>query len=328
MSSFASSKDRISLAQIKAHLNASPASALAFILPKGVLCGREFQCGDVHGAEGRSFLFNVEKLKGCDFSYGSDRGYCGVFDVYVAHCHGDAVAAILLAREFMGLSEEDRPTPKTEHLARPSSTGEWTAVTPIPHSAGLPDFRRLCPKDAKLTKAWPYRNEAGEVLFYVVRYDFENGEKKTPQISYGHDDVARLRFKTRKADLNILFGLEQLARRPDAPVLVVEGEKAAVVGRRMFPEFVVVSWVGGAKNVKHIDFSPLAGRSVVFLADADQPGELAMRQAETGALEAGATDTRVIVLSEEFGASKTGWDIADDLPEGWTVEQFKTLIGV
>ncbi len=327
MSSFAScSKDRISLSEIKARLNASPASALAFILPNGVLCGREFQCGDVYGAEGRSFLFNIDKRKGADFSY--DQGYCGVFDVYVAHCQGDVVAAILLAREFLGLPEDERPTPKTEHLARPDSTGEWTAVTPIPHNAGLPDFRRLCPKDAKLTKAWPYRNEAGEVLFYVARYEFQDGRKITPQISYGHDDVARLRFKTRKAGLNILFGLEQLARRPDAPVLVVEGEKAAVVGRRMFPDFVVVSWVGGAKNVTHIDFSPLAGRSVVFLADADQAGELAMRKAEKGVREAGATDTRVIVIPPEFGASKAGWDVADALPEGWTVERFKTLIGV
>ena len=41
-----------------------------------------------------------------------------------------------------------------------------------------------------------------------------------------------------------LFGLKDLLARPDAPVLVVEGEKAALLAAERYPHLVVVSWFG------------------------------------------------------------------------------------
>ena len=43
-----------------------------------------------------------------------------------------------------------------------------------------------------------------------------------------------------------LYGLDRLAARPDAPVIVCEGEKAADAAERLFPEYVAVTSPNGA----------------------------------------------------------------------------------
>lgn len=65
-----------------------------------------------------------------------------------------------------------------------------------------------------------------------------------------------------------LYGVDRLGEA--RAVLVVEGEKcrdalSAATGR------TVVSWPGGTQGVKHADWSPLAGRSVLMWPDADRP---------------------------------------------------------
>jgi hypothetical protein len=335
------SDSQISLSDIKDLLNATPntaAAALAHIMPSGVLCGREFRCGDVYGTaakKGGSFSFNIDRLTGDDFSGGTGlgRGLYGVFDVYVAHCHGNVREATKLAREFLKLPEDERPKPKIETARRQRKAGPWKAISPVPPEAGKPDFARMCPDGAQFIDAWAYRNATGDVLFWVGRYDTKD-DKITPVISWGHDDNPRRRWKMRGTGMRILFGLELLAERPNAPVLVVEGEKTAMAARLLFPDWVIVTWNGGAKNVRNTDFSPLAGRRVVFLADADLPNEktglvdgtVAMRRAEERVRDVGAVETRIIILPAEFAAKKDGWDLDDPMPEGWTVDRLRDLI--
>jgi DNA primase len=72
------------------------------------------------------------------------------------------------------------------------------------------------------------------------------------------------------------MGLDQLAARPNSPVLVVEGEKKVEAVRTLLGGFVGVCWAGGAQGVRHTDWTPLHGRSVTCWPDADEPGALAM----------------------------------------------------
>jgi Domain of unknown function (DUF6371) len=149
-------------------------------------------------------------------------------------------------------------------------------------------------------------------------------KKLTPVVSYGYDEDGRRHWRAKGNGLNILFGLEQLAARPHARVLIVEGEKAAEIARQIFPNWIVLAWKGGAGNARNIDVSPLAGRDVVLWpdADADGGGTRAMEKIAKAALKAGA-DVRMVALPPGL---PDGWDVADDLPDGWTSATLESLL--
>jgi hypothetical protein len=63
-----------------------------------------------------------------------------------------------------------------------------------------------------------------------------------------------------------LFNLDLLAAKPDAPVLVCEGEKSAARAARIFPKSVCITSPGGCKAWKQAYWSPLAGAESLNLA--------------------------------------------------------------
>jgi putative DNA primase/helicase len=95
-------------------------------------------------------------------------------------------------------------------------------------------------------------------------------------------------------------------------VLIVEGEKTADAARRICPG-VVVTWPGGSKAAKFVDWSPLAGRKVNIWPDRDQPGIEAAR-AIVKALAGIAAKVRIIAPPP---GPMDGWDLADAVAEGW-----------
>ena len=119
----------------------------------------------------------------------------------------------------------------------------------------------------------PYRSDAGQPLGYVLRVIGRDGKKFTPTITYCQNLAGERRWCivpfTRPAPL---YRLEQLAARPAATVVLVEGEKTAEAAQRLLPSLVATTWPGGSKAYRHVDFSPLRGRKVVCIPDADQPG--------------------------------------------------------
>src|SRR5271166_2086970 len=69
-----------------------------------------------------------------------------------------------------------------------------------------------------------------------------------------------------------LYGLDRLASRPDAPVIVSEGEKSADAATRILPNHVVVTSSGGSQAAAKSDWSPLSGRKVTIWPDNDESG--------------------------------------------------------
>ena len=70
-----------------------------------------------------------------------------------------------------------------------------------------------------------------------------------------------------------LYGLDRLHTRPEAPVVVVEGEKAADAAERLYPASrcdYVAGWVEGRAEGRN--WEPLAGRRVLLWPDNDEPG--------------------------------------------------------
>jgi hypothetical protein len=321
---------------IKAGLNNAAASALSYIMPAGYVDKREFRCGDVHGTApkpgGGSFSFNLERLTGKDFANPGDDGYKGVFDVYVAHHNGSVPEAKRTAADFLGMPADDRPAPRHDTASRASSKPSTWIEVEAPQDAPAPDFGKLWPR-VTFKHAWPYLSETGLRLFFVARYEDEQGEKLTPAVTWGHTGDGKCHWRAKGSAQNILFGLEFLPGRPDAEAWVFEGEKTATAARILFPDVICLAWKGGAGNVRNIDWSPLAGRRVRFIADADhnKSGEKAMGVGSAAALKCGAESAIVATMPADF---PDGWDVADldhtdpakRQPAGWTLEKIRAHI--
>ena len=101
-----------------------------------------------------------------------------------------------------------------------------------------------------------------------------------------------------------LYGKQQLAIKPDAPVLIVEGEKTADAAALLYPSAVVITWPSGCKAFTKADWSPIAGRRCVLWPDADATGRDAMAKLAIHLLKAGAAQVRIIQPPA-------------DAPEGW-----------
>jgi putative DNA primase/helicase len=90
------------------------------------------------------------------------------------------------------------------------------------------------------------------------------------------------------------YGLDRLAARPSAPVLVVEGEKAADAAATLFPEYVTVTWPGGGKAVGKAEWRALAGRAVAAWPDNDAAGHEAVAAVAKALATAGAASAAVV----------------------------------
>jgi hypothetical protein len=78
------------------------------------------------------------------------------------------------------------------------------------------------------TAIWGYFDETGRILGYVRRYDPARNRKQFLPLTPAEEN-GRLVSRPKGWDSpRPLFGLDRLAARPNAPVLVTEGEKAAV----------------------------------------------------------------------------------------------------
>ncbi len=132
--------------------------------------------------------------------------------------------------------------------------GGWAPV--LPASLPLPDRIRH-PIHGEPTAVWPYRDVGAELLFVVCRFDLKNpdgspvlgkdGKPKKEVLPYCCGPGG-WRWAAPPAP-RPLYGLDALAARPGAPVLVVEGEKAADAAARLFPFWVSVRWHGVTEEV-------------------------------------------------------------------------------
>lgn len=250
-----------------------------------------------------------------------------------------------------GALEEAAPR---QHVAPAEHVPEvrWVALMPVPDDA--PDLMAdehwtvpiWNPKPSqkhprgKMTRLKPqrldaYRDAEGRLLGYVARAqitDRETGASKkwTPQITWcvsptGAQQWCLLPFPVPRP----LLGLDALAAKPQAPVLIVEGEKCRAAGAGAWPQYAVVAWPGGTHGIGKVDWSPLAGRDVVMWPDADEVGLRAMigHTNDAGDLKPGVAHhasragARSMRLIDTTGRPK-GWDVADAFEvDGWTPQQ-------
>jgi hypothetical protein len=200
--------------------------------------------------------------------------------------------------------------------------GGWDEeIRPAPADAPAPPSAH--PTLGKPAASWAYRDRAGELLGYVCRFNLPGGTKEfRPLTLWRHTGTGARNWRWKSwAAPRPLYGLDRLAARPEAPVLLAEGEKAADAAGRLLPEFVAVASPGGAQGPGKVEWGALARRRVVIWPDADPAGrDYALRAAR--ALLAMAAE----VLAIEPPAGMTaGWDAADAEVEGWDTARAQAL---
>jgi energy-coupling factor transporter ATP-binding protein EcfA2 len=172
---------------------------------------------------------------------------------------------------------------------------------------------------------WTYCDASGRLLGYVHRFDLAGGEKQfRPLVLFRPADGGPLTWRWESWTApRPLYGLDRLAARPSALVIVTEGEKAADAAQKLLPNCVAVTSPNGSKSSAKADWSPLRGRSVVIWPDADDPGRAYADKVEQLARAAGAVSVAIVVPPD---AAPAGWDAADALAEGWSLDHAAQLV--
>jgi hypothetical protein len=221
--------------------------------------------------------------------------------------------------------EEAPPLTIEERIAKGRATDRHYDGAIVPFPPGINArrvYERLDPGERSKVERWiaagftltafEYRSGGGELMQIVLRFDHPNSDKEIRQVRYcGKFERESGYWMTAIEPQRPLYGLDRLAARPEAPVLVVEGEKTADAAAKLFPDHVVITWSHGAYNVRQTEMLPLAGRNLVLWPDNDPPGRAAMRMFAAHAYAAGAVSAKIVDVPSEFGPK---WDLADPVP--------------
>ena len=231
-------------------------------------------------------------------------------------------------------------------------------IVPVPEDA--PDMNYWHREHGEPSRAWPYHDAGGQVVGYVLRWDFTGNDgtsdKDIRPVCYC--DLGNGQRAWRPAGMPAprpLYRLPDVLSRPDARVLVVEGEKAADAAARLFeglyitedslvktknsvkttenavtdsnsgmvPELVATTPPHGALAPHKADWTPLKGRHVVVWPDHDKSGAEYAEAVARLCTDSGAASVAIVPVPPDFPPK---WDVADALPEGWTVERLRELL--
>lgn len=178
----------------------------------------------------------------------------------------------------------------------------------MPIRKGAPPLPSSWPGLGQPSARWYYRDEAGFPLFAVLRFDPPGKSKviRPATLWQMADGTMAWQLKVAPAP-RAIYNLHKLTKNPEAPVLVVEGEKAADAASRLFPDWVVTT-SGSATSAKAASWAALAGRRVVIWPDADDPGRKYAEEVHRAVQDAGAARAGIVELPE---ALPDKWDLAD-----------------
>jgi uncharacterized protein (DUF927 family) len=214
---------------------------------------------------------------------------------------------------FAPLTEDEIAPPAA------ASAPDGELVLPVP--ADAPPILDAHRKLGRPTRRWSYRDAAGALLFDVLRFDMADGGKQFMPLTLWRDAQGlRWRWKSVPAP-RPLYNLDGLAARPDAAVVVVEGEKSADAAARIFPKSVAVTSPGGANAADKADWTVLRGRKVLVWPDADKPGH--DYGAKVGATLATMDCDVSIIDAERLARTAPGGGTRELPAEGWDADNAK-----
>jgi putative DNA primase/helicase len=202
---------------------------------------------------------------------------------------------------------------------------EWVALLPIPADAPAPPVSHF--KNGKPSMQWVYRLPDG-VASYVYRFDAKaEGERKqfAPLTYCEHSTSKKREWRWQGlSEPRPLYNLDKVINRPDALVVVCEGEKAADAAAVLLPDAVTTTMLNGAQSPSKSDWHVLSGRNVWLWPDNDEPGTKCMIAIAKLLKAAGAASVKMINL-KVFDNLNDKDDAADLLKAGLTSQALEDL---
>ena len=196
----------------------------------------------------------------------------------------------------------------------------WQSIAPIPDD--VPPPRLAIARHGEPEAVYRYRDTDGRLLCLSRRFAAP-GPKALP-LTWCEGSGGKREWRSKALPVpRPLYGLQPLAERLAAPVLVVEGEKTADAAAALFHEYIVVTSPNGARAADKADWLPLRGRSVIIWPDQDADGRSYADAVARAASAAGASEVSIVAVPPTFPQS---WDLADPPPDGVTQEQLADLL--
>jgi putative DNA primase/helicase len=227
-------------------------------------------------------------------------------------------AAAVSIDRFAPLSDDERETGGPAGGGAKADDG-WDPIVPVPNAAPDPDMWHSAL--GAPAASWIYRDAMGRRIGFIARFNKANGGKEfRPRTWCKNRGTGREEWRWKNVpDPRPLYGLELLAQRPSARVIVVEGEKCADAARRIFPDYVAVSPMNGARSPHLADWRPLQGRGIIICRDNDGSGQafeqIVARILLRLACKVSAVDIAALVAiavsARPAAVEAEGWDIAD-----------------
>lgn len=311
--------NKIDFKGIAAAVLASSETLVSELLPDGKRNGAEWTARNPTRDDRHPGSFKVNLDSGIWRDFSTEDGGGDLISLYAyLHRVDQGTAARELAERF-GLAGD------TKSGKRPKSGNDWTAVLPIPADAPLPLAAH--PHHGQPTKTWTYHDADGHPLFHVYRFDPPDARKQFCPLCWCRSANGGMAWRWQAVTApRPLYGLDRLAARPEAPVLVCEGEKAADAAGELLPDWIVVTSAGGAQAPKQSDWTPLRGRRVAIWPDHDEPGQRYAAAVAKLAKASGAADVRILQPDQLGAALPDGWDAADAIEDHWTTERLAALL--
>lgn len=198
------------------------------------------------------------------------------------------------------------------------------------------------PRLGEPVAVYTYRDEAGNPIAHICRFETIDGERKKEYRPYSHQANGQWKWKG-VPEPRPLYNLDRLRANPKAPVIVVEGEKAADALQSVLPDFVVTTAMHGAQSPHKADWRPLEGRDATLWPDADEAGIGYVNGVADCLQGIGANSVRIVPVyvyrdiyrlpdpdradNVSYIERGKGWDAADAVAEGWDALRIRKLIG-
>lgn len=298
----------------------SAQSIVQQLFPNGRLEGQEWRLGGLDGSSASkkgSLSINVKTGMWSDFA--TDSGGRDLISLLAARDNLSQVEAARKLSEMIGAPVDRLETTRKVSEFKPELTPPYHPKSHKHYRHGEPD------------STWKYRDANGNVMFYIHRFNRDDGAKEIcPQVFGEYEGKTRW-FWRGVPDNRPLYGLHRL-KMSSGNVIIVEGEKCAdALAEIANNKAACLSWCGGTSSVAKSDWTPLKGRKVVIWPDndrkcytgteklkpkGDQPGYKAAQQVAYHALKAGAED--VIIMEIDQDEHPDGWDVADAIESGWS----------
>jgi hypothetical protein len=184
-------------------------------------------------------------------------------------CHSGCTTKAIV--DALGLSERDLFDDSTRRTPTPTKASTKKASTPkaekkvgkayVSADAAREAYRQTL---GSPTTSWDYELD-GRLVGRVFRWDLPGGKKAIRPISLHADGWRLEQMPTPRP----LFNLSEVPA-PGGRVYAVEGEKCVDALTNL--GLLATTSAGGSSSAKQSDWTPLAGRDVVILPDADAPG--------------------------------------------------------